>query len=99
MVNTINNLSFKGFYQKKNQVFSDKQNKIIDDIKSKLGDKIDTNDFMVSTGAIKDTVELIHFTTGLKQHQTGIKKSFIFNKGTDKLIGVYDENNTFKTED
>lgn len=99
MIQTVNNINFKGFFQKANTTFTEKQDKIADDIKNKLGEHIKYGDYVVSPGAIKDTVELQHFIFGLKEHGNGLDKTYTYPKGSDRFIGTYDETHPFEIDD
>lgn len=94
-----NNITFKGFYGVANSNFNKKQDKVIDDIKSKLGDRINDGDYLVSPGAIKDSVDLQHFVFGFKTFGAGINKKYAYDKGSDKFIGSFDEEHPFNLED
>ncbi|MBQ7763733.1 hypothetical protein IJ384_00040 [bacterium] len=96
---TNNNINFKGFYATENSYFSEKQNKVIDDIKSKLGNRINDGDYIVSPGAIIDSIDLQHFIFGLKTTGAGLDKKYMYEKGTDKFIGSYNEEHPFNLED
>lgn len=101
MINAIqNNVNFNGFYSLKNTNFTDSQNRVIDDIKYALGDEIiEKEDFIVFPGAIADTVELVHYVTGLKTQGAGINERVVFHRGSDKLVGIYDETHPFNLND
>ena len=55
---SINKTSFQGFYSKQGEKYTPTQYFVAKDIKTKLANKAKTDDFLVSTGAIKDSVEL-----------------------------------------
>ena len=100
MISSINNsLSFKAIYERKDSNFTETQHKIIDDIKQKLNNNVNYGDYMVTSGAIKDTVELQHFIFGLKEQGAEGKKCLVYPKGSDKFIGVYDEKHSFDIKD
>lgn len=94
-----NNINFKGFYSLKNTNFSESQKRVIENIKTTLGNKIDNGDYLVTPGAIKDSVELTHIVTGYKFHGNGLDETVSFHRGADKFIGTYNEEYPFKIED
>lgn len=100
MIRGINKeINFKGFYERNNSNFSDIQNRIVDDIKLKLDNKVKYGDYMVSPGAIQDTVELQHFIFGFTQNKKGKNTTFTYPKGSNRLIGVYSEKQPFEIKD
>ena len=93
MINKVSSISFKGFYSKKNERYSDSQNRCIDNIKKELGDLINSKNFQVEAGDF-DTVELYHLE-GLHEG-IGVEDSYCRNVSK---IGTFDEKHPFKKDD
>ena len=93
MINKVSSISFKGFYSKKNERYSDSQNRCIDNIKKELGDEIQKRDFYVEAG-YGDTVELSTLS-GLREG-IGVEDSYCKHVA---FVGTFDEKHPFKKED
>lgn len=93
----INQNSFKGFYSKTGDKFSPNQYMVAKNIKKTLGDKTKTQDFVVTSGAIKDSVELWKvdgLSIGTSRQD---ELEYLWNEG--EFVGVYSKEAPFKIKD
>ena len=93
MIQPVSNINFKGFYSRKNELYSDSQNRCIENIKTELGDLVNSKNFEVQAGE-HDTVELYHIE-GLRE---GVGTESSYCSHVDK-IGTFDEKHPFKIDD
>lgn len=91
------NANFKGFYSKAGDKFTPNQYIVAKDIKSKLGNLVKNENFMISTGAIKDSVGLWK-VKGLTTGNINKNEIELQWKEAD-FIGTYSKEAPFKLKD
>ena len=97
MINSINDINFKGIYTHKFAKFSEPQQKIYDDIKTKLS-KDETKrkwNFLINPKE-NDSVELYRLD-GMEEEGRGVDKHITYQ--FKEKIGRYDKNHPFETKD
>ena len=95
MLNSINNINFKGVFSSRKTPFNNAQKTIFENIKTELGDEKKYTNFLVKP-ADNDSVQL-SMIYGVKKLKIGADEKIVYTKKT--YIGTYNKEKPFKLKD